>query len=228
MFIIPTLRNLKQMSIRILFATVFIFSINTMAAEKKMPNVFEDGDASKGANMVAACAACHGADGNSISPDWPKLAGQNQRYLYEQLNYFKNGERENVLMSSVVPLLMAYSDQDLLNISAYYASQTQTNGQAEDNAELLALGEALYRSGNMKKAIPACTACHSVNGAGNALAGFPSVAGQQKAYLASTLKAYRSGERGAGDYALVMQAVSKNLSDDEIDALANYMHGLYE
>lgn len=75
MFIIPTLRNLKQMSIRILFATVFIFSISIMAAEKKMPNVFEDGDASKGANMVAACAACHGADGNSISPDWPKLAG---------------------------------------------------------------------------------------------------------------------------------------------------------
>ena len=79
-----------------------------------------------------------------------------------------------------------------------------------------------------KKAIPACTACHSVNGSGNALAGFPSVAGQQKAYLVSTLKAYRTKERNAGDYALVMQAISKNLSDDEIDALANYMHGLYE
>ena len=228
MFIIPTLRNLKQMSIRILFATVFILSISAMAAEKKMPNVFEDGDALKGANMVAACAACHGTDGNSISPAWPTLAGQNQKYLLDQLNYFKNGERENALMSSVVPLLNAYSDQDLLNIAAYYSSQIKTNGQAEDNEELLALGEALYRSGNMKKAIPACTACHSVNGAGNALAGFPSVAGQQKAYLASTLKAYRSGEREAGDYALVMQAVSKNLSDDEIDALANYMHGLYE
>ena len=228
MFIIPTLRNLKQMSIRILFATVFIFSISTMAAEKKMPNVFEDGDALKGANMVAACAACHGTDGNSISPAWPTLAGQNQKYLLDQLNYFKNGERENALMSSVVPLLNAYSDQDLLNIAAYYSSQTKTNGQAEDNEELLALGEALYRSGNMKKAIPACTACHSVNGAGNALAGFPSVAGQQKAYLVSTLKAYRTKERNAGDYALVMQAISKNLSDDEIDALANYMHGLYE
>ena len=112
MFIIPTLRNLKQMSIRILFATVFIFSISTMAAEKKMPNVFEDGDALKGANMVAACAACHGTDGNSISPAWPTLAGQNQKYLLDQLNYFKNGERENALMSSVVPLLNAYSDQD--------------------------------------------------------------------------------------------------------------------
>jgi cytochrome c553 len=193
-----------------------------------MPNVFEDGDASKGANMVAACAACHGTDGNSISPAWPTLAGQNQKYLLDQLNYFKNGERENALMSSVVPLLNAYSDQDLLNIAAYYSSQIKTNGQAEDNEELLALGEALYRSGNMKKAIPACTACHSVNGAGNALAGFPSVAGQQKAYLVSTLKAYRTKERNAGDYALVMQAISKNLSDDEIDALANYMHGLYE
>ena len=228
MFIIPTLRNLKQMSIRILFATVFILSISAMAAEKKMPNVFEDGDALKGANMVAACAACHGTDGNSISPAWPTLAGQNQKYLLDQLNYFKNGERENALMSSVVPLLNAYSDQDLLNIAAYYSSQIKTNGQAEDNEELLALGEALYRSGNMKKAIPACTACHSVNGAGNALAGFPSVAGQQKAYLVSTLKAYRTKERNAGDYAMVMQAISKNLSDDEIDALANYMHGLYE
>ena len=152
------------MSIRILFATVFIFSISTMAAEKKMPNVFEDGDASKGANMVAACAACHGTDGNSISPAWPTLAGQNQKYLLDQLNYFKNGERENALMSSVVPLLNAYSDQDLLNIAAYYSSQIKNNGQAEDNAELLALGEALYRSGDMKKAIPACTACHSVKG----------------------------------------------------------------
>ena len=216
------------MSIRILFATVFILSISAMAAEKKMPNVFEDGDALKGANMVAACAACHGTDGNSISPAWPTLAGQNQKYLLDQLNYFKNGERENALMSSVVPLLNAYSDQDLLNIAAYYSSQIKTNGQAEDNEELLALGEALYRSGNMKNAIPACTACHSVNGAGNALAGFPSVAGQQKAYLVSTLKAYRTKERNAGDYALVMQAISKNLSDDEIDALANYMHGLYE
>ena len=228
MFIIPTLRNLKQMSIRILFVTAFLFSINAFTAEKEMPSAFKDGDASNGANLVASCSACHGSDGNSISPDWPKLAGQNQRYLLDQLKYFKNGERENMLMASVVPILNSYSDQDLLDIAAFYSSQVQTNGQAEDNAELLALGEALYRSGNMKKAVPACTACHSVNGKGNDLAGFPSVAGQQKAYLASTLKAYRSGERGAGDYALVMQAVSQNLSDYEIEALANYMHGLYE
>ena len=172
------------MSIRILFVTAFLFSINAFTAEKEMPSAFKDGDASNGANLVASCAACHGSDGNSISPDWPKLAGQNQRYLLDQLKYFKNGERENMLMGSVVPILNSYSDQDLLDIAAFYSSQVQTNGQAEDDAELLALGEALYRSGNMKKAVPACTACHSVNGKGNDLAGFPSVAGQQKAYLA--------------------------------------------
>ena len=226
MFIIPTLRNLRQMSIRILFVTVFIFSINAFTAEKEMPSTFKDGDASIGANLIASCAACHGADGNSISSDWPKLAGQNQRYLLEQLQYFKSGERVNILMSSVLPILNSYTDQDLLDIAAFYSSQIQTNGQAEDDAELLAVGEALYRSGDMKKAIPACTACHSVNGKGNELAGFPSVAGQQKAYLVSTLKAYRSMERDAGDYALVMQAVSQNLSDYEIEALANYMNGL--
>ena len=216
------------MSIRILFVTVFIFSINAFTAEKEMPSTFKDGDASKGSNLIASCAACHGADGNSISSDWPKLAGQNQRYLLEQLQYFKSGERVNILMSSVLPILNSYTDQDLLDIAAFYSSQIQTNGQAEDDEELLAVGEALYRSGDMKKAIPACTACHSVNGKGNELAGFPSVAGQQKAYLVSTLKAYRSMERDAGDYALVMQAVSQNLSDYEIEALANYMHGLYE
>ena len=90
------------------------------------------------------------------------------------------------------------------------------------------MDQMVVSCGNMNKAIPACTACHSVNGKGNELAGFPSVAGQQKAYLVSTLKAYRSMERDAGDYALVMQAVSQNLSDYEIEALANYMHGLYE
>ena len=73
----------------------------------------------------------------------------------------RGGERVNILMSSVLPILNSYTDQDLLDIAAFYSSQIQTNGQAEDDAELLAVGEALYRSGDMKKAIPACTACHS-------------------------------------------------------------------
>ena len=178
--------------------------------------------------MVGTCAACHGAKGQSVNSDWPNLAGQNQRYISEQLKYFQQGQRENALMSSVVPYLKTLSDKDLLNISAFYSAQTSSVGQASSDEELLALGESLYKAGDLKRGIPSCTACHAVNGAGNEQAGFPRVSGQQKAYLESTLKAYRSLERDAGDYSLVMQSASQNLKDRDIEALANYMHGLYQ
>ena len=115
-----------------------------------------------------------------------------------------------------------------LDIAAFYSSQPLAVGQAQDDEELLALGKSLYMAGDLKRGIPSCTACHSINGAGNAQAGFPRVSGQQKAYLISTLKAYRSLERDAGDYSLVMQSASQNLKDKDIEALANYMHGLYQ
>lgn len=208
-----------------------IFSVN--AAEKfagagDMPQGYKSGDAEEGSALVGVCASCHGADGNSINSDWPKLAGQNQRYLYEQLQYFKDGERNNALMMSVTPYLQALNDDDLLDIAAFYSSKMITGGQAKDDKELLALGSTLYRFGNMKKGIPACTACHSVYGQGNSLAGYPSLAGQQVGYLTSSLKAYRSTERNSGEQSLIMQSIALNLSDNEIDALANYMHGLYK
>ena len=205
-----------------------IASLVVFAAEVKMPDLLDIGDAKAGSELVALCASCHGANGQSISSDWPNLAGQNQRYLSEQLKYFQQGDRENVLMLSVIPYLKTLSDSQLLDIAAFYSSQTPAVGQAKNDQELLALGESLYRAGDLKRGIPACTACHSVNGAGNAQAGFPKVSGQQKNYLISTLKEYRSLQRNAGDYSLVMQSASQNLKDYDIEALANYMHGLYE
>ena len=86
-----------------------------------MPETFISGDATKGSQLVESCAACHGADGNSISTDWPKLSGQNQRYLYEQLMYFRDGDRMNALMMSVTPYLQTLSDDDLKNIAAFYS-----------------------------------------------------------------------------------------------------------
>ena len=208
-----------------------IFSIN--AAEKSagaedMPQGFISGDATKGSALVGVCASCHGVDGNSISTDWPKLAGQNQKYLYEQLKYFRDGDRMNVLMMAVTPYLQTLSNEDLLDIAAFYSKYNATVGQAINDEELLALGTQLYRFGNMKEQIPACTSCHGVYGQGNSLAGYPSVAGQQVGYLTSSLKAYRSKERNAGESSLVMQSIAENLTDYEIEALANYMHGLYK
>ena len=214
------------MKLILMLLTITSFSI--VAAEKEMPNLAEKGNANAGSNLVATCAACHGSDGNSVNSDWPKLAGQNQKYIYDQLKLFQSGDRQNALMMAVTPYLNTLKDEDLLDIAAFYESNTTSVGQAKDDEDLLKLGMSLYRGGNLKKGIAACTACHSVYGNGNSLAGFPAVAGQQVGYLTSTLKAYRSGERNAGDYASVMQAISQNLSDEDIDALANYMHGLYK
>ena len=217
----------------LMFIAFFRITFNAYSAEKSsapkdMPKIFKAGDAIKGSSLVASCAACHGSDGNSINTDWPKLAGQNEKYLYDQLKHFKYEERNNALMMSVTPYLKTLSDNDLLDIAAYYSSNKISIGQAKNDEDLLSLGKMLYRSGNMKKEIPACSSCHSVYGNGNILAGYPSVAGQQIGYLASTLKAYRSKERNEGEGALVMQSIAENLSDNEIEALANYMHGIYK
>lgn len=203
-------------------------SLALTAADVKMPDLLATGDAQAGAALVATCSACHGAQGQSINSDWPSLAGQNQRYIIDQLKYFQQGDRENALMMAVIPYLKSLSDSQLLDIAAFYNSQSPAVGQAKDDPELLALGESLYRAGDLDRGIPACTACHSVNGAGNDQAGFPRVSGQQKGYLISTLKEYRNLTRDAGDYSLVMQSASQNLKDSDIEALANYMHGLYQ
>jgi cytochrome c553 len=216
----------------ILFILVGFSSLSDGAEDKskkmEMPKTFSSGDADKGSQLVESCAACHGADGNSISTDWPKLAGQNQKYLYEQLKYFRDGERMNVLMMAVTPYLQTLNDEDLLDIAAFYSKYNISGGQAKNDEELLALGTQLYRFGNMKEQIPACTSCHGVYGQGNSLAGYPSVGGQQIGYLTSSLKAYRSKERNAGESSLIMQSIAENLTDYEIEALANYMHGVYQ
>ena len=221
------------MKYSLLYFIFLTLSLGISAADDKtkkieMPETFISGDADRGAQLVDSCAACHGADGNSISSDWPKLSGQNQKYLYEQLKYFRDGARMNALMMSVTPYLQTLNDEDLKHIAAYYSKYNSTTGQAKNDQELLDLGTQLYRFGNIKKQIPACTSCHAVYGQGNSLAGYPSVAGQQIGYLTSSLKAYRSKERNAGESSIVMQSIAANLSDYEIDALANYMHGLYQ
>lgn len=221
------------MKYSLIFFIFFGLAIEVNAAdnqskELELPETFISGDATKGSQLVESCAACHGADGNSISTDWPKLSGQNQRYLYEQLMYFRDGDRMNALMMSVTPYLQTLSDDDLKNIAAFYSQYKTTVGQAKNDEELLSLGTQLYRFGNIKKQIPACTSCHAVYGQGNSLAGYPAVSGQQIGYLTSSLKAYRSKERNSGESSIIMQSIAENLTDYEIEALANYMHGLYQ
>ena len=185
------------------------------------------GNATAGKAQTVVCAACHGADGNSAVPTFPKLAGQGEKYLYKQLKDIRDGARP---IPTMVGQLDGKSNQDLADIAAYYASQSGTGSQTDP--ELLALGEAVYRGGIPERKVAACAGCHSPTGKGNAPAGFPSLAGQHADYIAAQLTSYRKGyedETGRtndGD-TRIMRTTAFGLSDLEIQAVASYAAGLY-
>ena len=179
------------------------------------------GDAKAGQAKAAMCGACHGADGNSAAPNFPKLAGQGERYLLKQMNDIKSGNRNILEMTG---LLTNMSEQDMADIAAYFASQNMSVGAADP--ALVKAGEALFRGGKLAEGMPACTGCHSPNGAGNDAAGFPQLGGQHAQYVAKQLTDFREGNRTNDGDAMIMRSVAERLSDAEIKALANYIAGL--
>jgi cytochrome c553 len=189
------------------------------------------GDAAAGESKVAMCAGCHGSDGNSMVPSFPKLAGLGEKYMTAQLRMIKSGERVIVEMTGI---LDASTDQDLQDMAAFYDSKAMVISGAQDitlvgisdPGEALDFGENVYRGGNMKTGVAACTGCHSPSGKGNNPAGYPALGGQYADYIEKQLLAYRRGERVSGENAKIMQGVAANLSDKEIKAVANYISGL--
>lgn len=179
------------------------------------------GDAAAGATKAAVCAACHGADGKSIQGSYPNLAGQHAQYLAKQLTDYRDGNRVNALMSGQASNL---SDQDILDISAYYAAMDKIEGVASE--ENLELGMNIYRGGITSAGVAACAACHGPAGAGNGPAAWPMVSGQNAEYTADQLRYFRSGER-ANDPAAMMRGVAERMTDAEITAVSNYIAGLH-
>jgi len=216
--------------------TILSFNVNAAGAKKdanhdEMPHgePAKVGNVEHGESLATPCAACHGAAGNSMISDNPKLAGQGLGYLTKQLSEFKSGVRENAVMGSQVAAL---SDDDMLDLATYFSKQEMTLGTAQENESLL-VAERLYRAGDAERNITACSACHGPAGLGNAPAKFPALAGQHAKYLASQIRAFRAVARGdhtnvkrANDLEGMMRDVVKHLTDDEIDALANYIQGL--
>lgn len=179
------------------------------------------GDAAAGATKAGTCAACHGVDGNSVNPQWPSLAGQNEAYLVNTLNAFKSGLRTDLLMSAQAAVL---TEQDIADLAAYFAAQKPAQLTADPN--LVEAGELLYRGGNKAARISACIACHGPTGQGNGPAAYPAVAGQHATYTAKQLMDYQSGARTSDGDARIMRSVTERLSKDEINAVAAYMQGL--
>jgi cytochrome c553 len=196
------------------------------------------GDAKAGATKAAACAACHGLDGNaSANPQlYPRIAGQSERYIAKQLALFKSGQRVNALMQ---PFAAALSAQDMRNLGAYFATLKGGAGIADDTTiaqgpnagmKFYQVGERLYRSGDAARGIPACMACHGPAGAGNPGPPYPHVGGQQSWYVARRLGEYRTGVTTLSDPKdfNIMAAVTRALTDEEIQSLGSYLQGLHE
>ncbi|MEX2321845.1 MAG: c-type cytochrome [Saccharospirillum sp.] len=190
-----------------------------------------EGNAEDGEQYTETCAACHGADGNSAVASFPKLAGQGEAYLLKQLIDIQNDDR---IVPQMAGLLDGFSEDQLEDISAYYASQSKTVGNADP--DLVALGEQLYRGGNPETGVPSCAGCHSPTGAGNAPAGYPMLSGQHAAYIESELNKFQRGYRASepseeartnDGESRVMRSTAFRLKDFEIEALASYISGLH-
>ncbi len=164
------------------------------------------------------CAACHGADGNSVISLNPKLAGQHPEYLLKQLKNFKEGTRANAVMSGMVANL---TPEDMQNLATYFAAQKQNLAKAKTNGAG-SLGEKIYRGGIAKTNLPACASCHGANGAGIPRQ-FPRLAGQHADYTLQQLKTFRTGERAN---APMMMLIAAKMTEAEMQAVADYMQGL--
>lgn len=187
------------------------------------PQVFATGDVAAGQAKSAICAACHGVDGNSVVPNWPKLAGQHDQYMTRQVLLIKAGAR---MVPEMAGIVQGLSEQDIEDLSAYFAAQPVAAGVADESS--LTLGERIFRAGNAESGVPACMACHGPAGEGNPLAGYPALAGQHTVYSANMLTRFRAGENwGEGDLSQVMNGAAAELTDEEIAAVASYIQGLY-
>lgn len=206
------------------------------------PNVvFAGGSISDGKAKAASCAGCHGEDGNSIASNFPKLAGQHEGYLSQQLKAFKDNTRRAPMMA---PYAMGLDDADIADIAAYYASNKVSSNQPpildieeDDDGEeielteeestvelnrLLAIGSNLYRNGNLKIEVSACIACHGPHGEGNKPASFPALQGQHADYLGASLASFKKGKRSK-DSDSIMQMIAKKMSDEEIKAVSYHI-----
>ena len=168
--------------------------------------------------VMGRCFLCHGATGDSSSPLYPKLAGQNREYLLKQLNNFRRGERDSADMRKVVADM---DGQDIQAAAFFFSRQEPSRGNSA-YPEMRAVGEKLFLEGNPAKGLKPCRECHGERGAGSAT--LPRIAGQHTLYVETQLTLFEERKR-TNDNAQ-MQDIARLLATDEIRALAEYLRSL--
>lgn len=221
------------------FSLALTLSLSTpLSFAEDSKDASEPGNSDVGKGKAAACASCHGEDGNSLVANFPKLAQQNPLYLVRQLQNFKSGERKDPVMS---PMAMPLSEGDMHDIAAYYTEQkisvnpAPTLPENDDDeagktpnqepvtmASLLNKGSNLYRNGDLAREVSACIACHGPSGEGNKPAGFPALRSQHADYLIKALTDFKSGAR-SNNPDNMMHMIAKKMTDEEIKAVAYHI-----
>jgi len=174
---------------------------------------------------AGACAGCHGADGNSMIPNFPSLAGQQEEYLLKQLKEFKAEDGEPAIRHSdaMTPMVAGLSLKNMEELAAFYSSQKPASGQASDDEELVAIGKILYHGGNLENGVPACASCHGPTGKGIP-PHYPALAGQHAPYTLMQLDLFNTAGRTNDDR--VMQQVLTRMSGIEKRAVSAYIQGM--
>jgi len=202
--------------LRVVFC--LLISIPEYTYSSGVPDERIGGEISEGKIKSVVCQGCHGPDGNSFSPDWPNLAGQNARYLSRQIRDFQSGARQDPTMQSMVTGLV---EQDIADIVAYFEAQ-KVKADAVSNS---AVGKRLYRGGNRYTHLPACAGCHGPNGAGNGPGAIPGLAGQKSGYVIKTMQDFKTGAR-SNDRNQIMQDIAAKMTEKEIEAVAQFLAGM--
>ncbi len=196
------------------------------------------GDPQNGQALAATCAACHGVDGNSPIPMYPRIAGQSEMYIADQIARFKSGERSDGMAALMKPFADMLSAQDARDVGAWFATQKSGAGVADDTViasgpyeglRFYEVGQQLYRSGDADRGIPGCMACHGPDGSGNPGPAYPHVGGQHASYTQQRLETFRAGTGAERDNDMfqIMADIASRLTEEEIGALASYMEGLH-
>jgi cytochrome c553 len=200
-----------------------------LAAGPALAESLVEGSIEAGKEKAATCSACHGAEGISVNPLWPNIAGQSATYIVEQVTAFRDGASDPETAKRYDPLMspqsMSLSDEDIRDLAVYFESLPAA-AQAVADTSTLSRAEKLYRGGDIENGTAACLACHGPTGRGNPAASYPALQGQHAVYTAKQLNDYANGTRTSDGVTRVMRDIAARLSQEDIDALASYVQGL--